>query len=41
MKIRLEPGPFVIPMPTILVGSVVDGKPNFLTAAFAGSVKSG
>ena len=35
-KIRLEPGPFVLPMPAVLVGAVADGKPNFMTAAFAG-----
>lgn len=32
----LKPGPYVIPMPVVLVGSVVDGKPNFMTAAFCG-----
>lgn len=37
-KIRLEPGPFVLPMPAALVGAVVDGKPNFMTAAFVGIV---
>lgn len=37
-KIRLEPGPFVLPMPTVLVGAVVDGVPNFMTAAFVGIV---
>lgn len=37
-KLRLEPGPFVLPMPTVLVGATVDGQPNFLTAAFAGLV---
>ena len=37
-KIRLDPGPFVLPMPTALVGAVVDGVPNFMTAAFAGIV---
>ncbi len=35
-KIRVEPGPFVLPMPLALVGAVVDGKPNFMTAAFVG-----
>lgn len=33
---RLEPGPFVVPMPTVLVGADVNGKPNFMTAAFVG-----
>lgn len=37
-KVKLEPGPFIIPMPTVLVGTVVDGKPNFMTAAFVGMV---
>ena len=32
-KIRLDPGPFVLPMPTVLVGAAVDGKPSFMTAA--------
>lgn len=35
---KLSPGPFLIPMPTVLVGSMVEGKPNFLTAAFCGLV---
>lgn len=37
-KIRLAPGPFVLPMPTALVGAVVEGKANFMTAAFVGIV---
>ena len=32
----LRPGPFVVPMPVVVVGSVVDEKPSFLTAAFCG-----
>jgi flavin reductase (DIM6/NTAB) family NADH-FMN oxidoreductase RutF len=35
-KRRLEPGPFIVPMPTVLVGSTVDGRPNYMTAAFVG-----
>jgi len=35
-KTRIAPGPFVLPMPTALIGAVVDGKPNFMTAAFVG-----
>ena len=35
-KVRLDPGPFVLPMPTALIGATVDGKPNFMTAAFVG-----
>lgn len=37
-KIAIEPGPFVIPMPTVLVGAEVEGKPNFMPAAFIGIV---
>jgi len=37
-KIKLDPGPFVIPMPAVLVGANVDGKANFMTAAFLGIV---
>lgn len=32
----LKPGPYVVPMPVVLVGAIVDGKPNFMTAAFCG-----
>ncbi len=35
-KRRLKPGPYIVPMPTVLVGAVVNGKPNFMTAAFVG-----
>ena len=35
-KRRIDPGPFVVPMPTVLIGAVVDGRPNFMTAAFVG-----
>ncbi|MBD3237546.1 MAG: flavin reductase family protein [Candidatus Eisenbacteria bacterium] len=35
---RIAPGPFVVPMPTCLIGADVDGKPNFMTAAFVGVV---
>ncbi len=37
-KVRIEPGPFVLPMPTVLVGANVDGAANFMTVAFAGIV---
>lgn len=37
-KIRLEPGPFVLPMPTVLVGSTVNDVPNFMPVAFIGIV---
>lgn len=36
-KQRLDPGPFVVPMPAVLIGALVEGRPNFMTAAF-GSV---
>lgn len=32
----LKPGPYVVPMPIVLVGALADGKPNFMTAAFCG-----
>ena len=35
-KVKLAPGPFVLPMPTVLVGAQVNGSPNFMTVAFAG-----
>jgi flavin reductase (DIM6/NTAB) family NADH-FMN oxidoreductase RutF len=35
-KRALTPGPFVVPMPVALVGAYVDGKPNFMVAAFLG-----
>ena len=37
-KVKLEPGPYVLPMPLALVGAEVDGKPNFMPAAFMGIV---
>jgi flavin reductase (DIM6/NTAB) family NADH-FMN oxidoreductase RutF len=35
---RLEPGPIILPMPVVLVGADVHGKPNFMTAAFVGLI---
>ena len=35
-KVKLAPAPCVLPMPTVLVGAQVNGKPNFMTIAFAG-----
>jgi len=35
-KIPLKPGPYVVPMPVVLVGATVKGKPNFMPAAFLG-----
>ena len=37
-KIALRPGPFVMPMPTVLIGALVDGRANFMPAAFCGIV---
>jgi flavin reductase (DIM6/NTAB) family NADH-FMN oxidoreductase RutF len=37
-KVKLEPGPFIVPMPAVLVGANVDGKANFMPAAFLGIV---
>jgi len=33
-KIRLGPQTFLYPMPAVLVGATVNGKPNFMTAAW-------
>jgi flavin reductase (DIM6/NTAB) family NADH-FMN oxidoreductase RutF len=33
-KVKLKPGPFVVPMPAVLVGAMVEGRPNFMPAAF-------
>ena len=35
-KITLGPQPFIYPLPVLLVGANVDGKPNFMTAAWGG-----
>jgi flavin reductase (DIM6/NTAB) family NADH-FMN oxidoreductase RutF len=35
-KISLEPGPYIVPMPVALIGTMVEGKPNFMPAAFIG-----
>lgn len=35
-KTRLGPQTLLYPMPAVLVGSIVDGKPNFMTAAWSG-----
>ena len=37
-KVSIEPGPFVMPMPTVLVGAEVGGEANFMPAAFIGIV---
>lgn len=35
-KITLGPRPIMFPMPTVLVGALVDGKPNYMTVAWCG-----
>jgi len=35
-KLSLGPQTLLYPMPAVLVGAIVDGKPNFLTAAWCG-----
>lgn len=35
-KAQLGPGTLLYPMPAFLIGAEVDGKPNFLTAAWSG-----
>lgn len=35
-KVKLGPRALVYPMPVLLIGTVVDGKPNFMTVAWSG-----
>ncbi len=37
-KKQIEPGPFIVPMPLVLVGAAIEGKANFMPAAFVGIV---
>jgi flavin reductase (DIM6/NTAB) family NADH-FMN oxidoreductase RutF len=37
-KIRIDPDSYMYPMPVVLVGAKVKGKPNFLTVAYCGIV---
>jgi flavin reductase (DIM6/NTAB) family NADH-FMN oxidoreductase RutF len=39
-KVTLGPQTLVYPMPAFLVGALVDGKPNFMTAAWGGIANS-
>lgn len=39
-KNKLGAKNFLYPMPTILVGAMVDGKPNFITIAYCGIVQN-
>lgn len=38
-KIKLGAQPYIYPMPTVIVGSMVDGSPNFLTVSYVGIVQ--
>lgn len=38
-KIKLGAYPFIYPMPTVIVGSLVNGKPNFITISYVGIVQ--
>src|SRR4030065_2553443 len=37
-KTGRDPGPFVLPMPTVLIGATVNKVPNFMPVAFIGIV---
>jgi flavin reductase (DIM6/NTAB) family NADH-FMN oxidoreductase RutF len=39
-KVLMGSGPLLYPTPTVLVGANIDGKPNFMTAAWCGIVNS-
>jgi len=39
MKEKLGSGAFLYPMPTVLVGAMVNGKANFMTCSFCGVVQ--
>ncbi len=39
-KVQLGPQTLTYPMPTLLIGANVDGKPNFMTLAWSGIVNS-
>src|SRR5512145_3465108 len=38
-KIKLGAYPYVYPMPTVIVGTLVDGIPNFITVSYVGIVQ--
>jgi flavin reductase (DIM6/NTAB) family NADH-FMN oxidoreductase RutF len=38
-KIKLGPYPYIYPMPTVIVGTQVDGVPNFITVSYIGIVQ--
>ncbi len=33
-KVKLDNQPFIYPMPVVIVGAEVEGKPNYMTAAW-------
>ena len=39
-KVMVAPQPLICTTPTVLVGTLVDGKPNFMTVAWCGVVNS-
>lgn len=39
-KIKLGAYPYIYPMPTVIVGTEVDGKPNFVTVSYVGIVQN-
>ncbi|MDD5289519.1 MAG: flavin reductase family protein, partial [Dehalococcoidales bacterium] len=39
-KVQLSPQPLICTTPTVLAGSMVDGKPNFMTVAWCGVANS-
>jgi flavin reductase (DIM6/NTAB) family NADH-FMN oxidoreductase RutF len=36
MKREIKPGSYLFPMPTVLIGALVDGRPNYMVAAYVG-----
>lgn len=36
MKKEIKPGTYLFPMPTTLIGAIVDGRPNWMVAAYVG-----
>ncbi len=39
-KISIKPSTYLFPMPTTIVGANVNGKPNYLTIAYCGTVQA-
>lgn len=38
-KIKLGPNPYLYPMPTVIVGTLIDNRPNFVTVSYVGIVQ--